>query len=68
MTAANVFGGIAAPAYAVIDAASGANYHYDSPIVVSLGKPVAAQAAALPVAPPATLPATLPPPLKPSTQ
>ncbi|HEX3164578.1 MAG TPA: hypothetical protein VHQ92_18545, partial [Pseudolabrys sp.] len=46
MTAANIVGGLAAPVYATIDAASGANYHYDSPITVALGPPSAAQAAA----------------------
>ncbi|HLY07364.1 MAG TPA: hypothetical protein VKR31_16580 [Rhizomicrobium sp.] len=34
-----------------VDAASGANYHYDSPITVALGPPVAAQAAAAPPTP-----------------
>jgi len=51
MTAANIFGGVAAPAYAVIDAASGANYHYDSPIVVPLGLPAMGQASAAPLPP-----------------
>lgn len=47
MTAANVVGGIAAPVYVTIDAWSGANYHYDSPITVSLGAPAAAQSATM---------------------
>src|SRR5579864_8626024 len=44
MTAGNVIaGGVVGIG---VDAASGANYHYDSPIVVALGPPTTAQSAA----------------------
>lgn len=42
-TAANVIGGPYFVVGAGVDAASGANYHYVSPIVVPLGAPVAGQ-------------------------
>lgn len=58
MTAGNIIaGGVIG---AGVDAASGANYHYDSPITVPLGPPVASSSSAAD-APAAAPPASAPP-------
>lgn len=59
-TAANVIaGGVIGLG---VDAASGANYHYDSPLTVALGAPIAAQSTATGGAAPASSSPAAPPP------